>query len=80
MILLKTTTMLIGLMSPSSASIDHTVVPSMTECKSYLVMEEKRQRATGQDVKIQRTDTKLSVELNIMGHTANASFECIDVK
>ncbi len=80
MVLLKTTTLLIGLMAPSSMSIDHTLVPTMLECKTYLTTEEKRQRETSHDIEILRSDVKLAVKLNFASHSAQFSFECVDVK
>lgn len=78
MVILKTTTLLIGLMAPSSASIDHVVVPSLAECKSFLRMEESRLRK-GKGT-IHKTPEILMAELKTMGVGMSVKLECITVK
>lgn len=80
MIILKSTILLFGLVSPSSITMDHTVVPSMSECRAYLAIEEDRLRQVDESKNVKRTDDSLSFKATKLGVTVSYSYECIDVK
>jgi len=79
MILLKATALLIGMGTQASISIDHTVIPTMSECTAYLDIEEARLREVNQEVLLDRTETKLNSSVKIVGNTVMTTFECIKV-
>lgn len=80
MIILKTSALLLGMLFPSSISVDNTVIPSMTECQAFLSQEEDRYLKVEARPKVTRTSNGLEVELSKMGVKYYQSYECIEVK
>jgi hypothetical protein len=80
MILLKTTVLVVGMMSLESVNVSHTVVPSMAECRGYLAAEKKGVLERSPTVKFSTLKDRILYELTMFGNTANVSVECIEIK